>query len=80
MFEINEEYFRMKEELEIILENLIIYANMKSDEDTTNTKYIALQGKIENLEVKISEEFSFVTPELLEKEYSLIESFYKENE
>ena len=73
-------YLKDSEELEIILENLIIYANMKSDEDTTNTKYIALQGKIENLEVKISEEFSFVTPELLEKEYSLIESFYKENE
>ena len=74
------EYLTKSDELELILENLIIYANMKSDEDTANTKYIALKGKIENLEVKIAEEFSFVTPELLKEDYSKIESFYHENE
>lgn len=72
-------YLKDSDAMEMILENLMIYANMKSDEDTTNTKYIALQGKIENLAVKISEEFSFVTPELLSKDYSIIESFYQEN-
>lgn len=51
---------------------------MKSDEDTTNTKYIALKGKIENLEVKIAEEFSFVTPELLKTDYETIEKYYHE--
>ena len=71
-------YLTTSDELEIILENLIIYANMKSDEDTTNTKYIALKGKIENLEVKIAEEFSFVTPELLATNYSKIEELYQE--
>lgn len=74
------EYLTKSNELEIILENLIIYANMKSDEDTTNTKFIALKGKIENLEVQISEEFSFVTPELLKEDYSKIEKFYQEYE
>lgn len=71
-------YLKKADELEIILENLMIYASMKSDEDTTNTKYIALKGKIDNLEVKISEEFSFVTPELLKEDYSKIEKFYDE--
>lgn len=66
------------DKIELILENLIIYANMKSDEDTTNTEFIALKGKIENLSVQISEEFSFFTPELLKTDYSTIEKFYKE--
>ena len=74
------EYLTKSDELEIILENLIIYANMKSDEDTTNTTYITLKGKIENLEVQIAEEFSFVTPELLSCDYEKIEDFYKEYE
>ena len=73
------EYLTKSDELEIILENLIIYANMKSDEDTTNTEFIALKGKIENLEVKIAEEFAFVTPELLKEDYSKIEKFYQDN-
>jgi len=72
------EYLTKSDELEIILENLIIYANMKSDEDTTNTNFIALKGKIENLEVKISEEFSFFMPELLKNDYDKLEDFYKE--
>ena len=71
-------YLKDSDELDVILENLIIYANMKSDEDTANTKYIALKGKVENLEVKISEEFSFVTPELLKEDYEKIEKFYIE--
>ncbi len=71
-------YLVASDEMSEILENLLIYARMKSDEDTSNTTYIALVGKIENLEVKISEEFSFATPELLKADYQKIESFYKD--
>ena len=59
-------YLKDSDELDIILENLIIYANMKSDEDTANTKYITLKGKIENLEVK-QEEFNNRLQEEIDK-------------
>ncbi len=72
------EYLIYTDKMDQILENLIIYASMKSDEDTTNTQYLALKGKVENLEVRIAEEFSFVTPELLKTDYSTIEKFYEE--
>ncbi len=72
------EYLTYVDEMDQILEDLIIYASMKSDEDTTNTEYIALKGKVENLEVRLAEEFSFVTPELLKTDYETIEKFYEE--
>lgn len=72
------EYLIYTDQMDQILENLIIYASMKSDEDTTNTQYLALKGKVENLEVRIAEEFSFVTPELLKTNYSTVEKFYEE--
>lgn len=72
------EFLTYSDEIDLILENLVIYANMKSDEDTTNTEYIALKGKVENLEVRIAEEFSFATPEILKADYSQVETFYKE--
>jgi len=73
-------FLKYSDEVERMIENLIVYANMKSDEDTTNTDFIALKGRIENLSVIVSEEFSFVTPELLQANYGKIESFYDEYE
>lgn len=62
------------------LEKLYVYAYMRLDEDTNNTYYQEMVGKIDNLNATISLDTSFITPELLESDYSKVEEFIKEND
>ncbi len=57
------------------LSKLYVYSYMKSDEDTSNTYYQELKGKVDNLNKKISESTSFLIPELLAKDYSFVINF-----
>lgn len=57
------------------LERAYIYANLKKDQDTTDTKAQTLYGKIMKLYEEYSEQTSFVTPEILKGSYSLIQDF-----
>ena len=54
------------------------YANLHHDEDTTNTKYQEMLGKVENLFTELGEITSFVSPELIKTPYSKIKEFIKE--
>ena len=47
-----------------VIEKLGVYAMMKHDEDTANSTYDALNGKVMTLSVKFSSESAFVVPEL----------------
>ena len=49
------------------IERLIIYAHMKKDEDTSNSKYQSMYNKIENLYMNFSASSSFFLPELTKK-------------
>ena len=60
------------------LEQLFIYAHLKNDEDTTNTKNQALFNKTYLLYQKYIETTSFIAPEILKSEFSLIEKYLKE--
>lgn len=62
------------------IERLYIYAHINLDADTLNTNYQELFGKVYNAYVKYSSVSSFIVPELLEYDYSLIEKYIKENE
>lgn len=66
-------YFITSEKLERKLYKLYYYASLKHDEDTTNTKYQELKGKIDNLLQKYNELTSFVTPEMMEKNIEYVE-------
>ncbi len=57
---------KYKEELSRKLENLFIYANLKSTEETTNTTATEAVGKIETKMSILTSKFSFLNPEILE--------------
>lgn len=64
--------------LERVLSKLYVYACMKSDEDTSNTHYQKMKGEVQNLSVLVSSTTSFVVPELIQSDYSLIEQYIAE--
>ena len=59
------ECFTLRDEISIILGKLIVYANMKSHEDTSDSKYQAPVNRVSSLAVEFSAVSSFITPEIL---------------
>ena len=64
--------------LERSLSTLYVYASMRSDEDTKNTSYQKLKGQADNLYALVSEVTSFVIPELIRGDYSLVLKYIEE--
>lgn len=64
--------------LERKLYKLYYYANLKHDQDTTNSKYQEMLGKIKNLINKYEELDAYSNPELMRADYNLIKDFYKQ--
>ena len=58
-------YFKFDEEFSKKADSLYMYAALKFDEDTSNSKYQELKGKIEKVLTDLSAKTSFVFPELL---------------
>ncbi len=71
------EYMRYDDELTVLLENLINYAQRKSDEDTRDAKYQDMVSRVEVLLVQISGACAFVTPEILSISDETLDGFYK---
>ena len=65
-------------EIERLLEKLYSYSNLKKDEDVANTENQELRSKVVNLYNYASKNMFFTSTEMLKKDYSLIEEFYKE--
>lgn len=59
------ECFTLSDEISITLGKLIVYANMKSHEDTSDSKYQGPVNRISSLSVEFSAASSFITPEIL---------------
>ena len=72
------EYMRYDDELTVLLENLINYAQRKNDEDTRVAKYQDMTNRIEVVLVDISNKAAFVTPEILSISDETLEQFYKQ--
>lgn len=72
-------YFKISEKLERRIYKLYYYASLKHDEDTTNTKYQEYKGKVDNLISKYSEITSFVTPEMMKKDYNYVLNLINNN-
>ena len=73
--EVTNKYFSLLK----ILDNLVVYSNMKFHEDMSISKSEVLVGKIDKLTDTISEKLAFYTPELLKSDYKDIEKYIKEN-
>lgn len=63
--------------LECLLLNLYAYAKMNYDQDMTNEESLKKVGSIEKLLANTGEKLSFIKPEILKGEFSLIEKYIK---
>ena len=72
------EYLKLDDELTLVFDSLINYAQRKSDEDTRVSKYQDMCNRLEMFYVSIAGAASFVTPELLSISDEDMERFFKE--
>jgi oligoendopeptidase F len=59
------ECFQYHEKINRVLENLFVYASLRSTEDTSNTVTTEAVGKIENKIAALTSKFAFMNPEIL---------------
>lgn len=71
---------QFSDELSKRFSKLYVYSHLKHDQDTTNSKYQAMDGRVSSLGAKLSAAWSFVTPEILSLSEETIESYLKEYE
>lgn len=73
--EVTEKYFSLIR----IMDKLVVYSHMKSDEDKSLSSSEKLMGKIDKFTDEIEEKLAFYTPELLESDYEKVKKYIKEN-
>lgn len=69
-----------RDELTERLRRLYTYSHMRYDQDTTNSKYQALDSRIKSLFAKVSAGLSFMTPEILAIEESVLNKYVESHE
>ncbi len=69
------ECFEKLGELEVDLNKLAVYAFMRHDEDTRDSTYTALMSRINTIEMKLSGNIAFITPELTSLPTETLEAF-----
>lgn len=62
------------------IEKLATYAYRKYDEDLSNVKSQELKGSFDKLHAEYSQNSSFIVPEILKADYSIIEKYIQEEE
>ena len=72
------EYFRMSDQISLLCDSLINYAQRKSDEDTTVAKYQNMTGQITNVMMYINSAGSFETPEIIAIEQTRLEEMFRQ--
>lgn len=60
------------------LSRLYTFSHMRSDQDTGNTKYQGMDGRIRNIYTEFSSTYSFVVPEILTIPEEMLEKFLLE--
>lgn len=70
-------YFKSNDEHGIKISRVFNYASRKADEDTGNSFYQAMRGRVMNVYVKISSAGSFATPEIIAIPDEKLEGFFK---
>ncbi len=72
-------YIELSNDIERKLYKLYYYAHLKHDQDTTETNYQTMKGKIDNLLASYEEMDAFANPEMMTIDYDKVEKFYKDN-
>lgn len=66
---------QLRDEISRKVDKLLVYAVMRSHEDTTNTAYQALADRATSLSVRVGSAFSFIQPEILAIPEGQLEAF-----
>ena len=74
------EFLKLDDKIDILITNLSVYACSKKDEDVANEENSKRYNEILGLYSLVGEEMSFVTPELLKTDYSVIKEYINKNE
>ena len=74
------ELFLYSEKVDLLLNRLALYASMKSDEDTRNSTYQQMSGKLELLYSKINEINSEIVPRILKFDEKKLKEYINQNE
>ncbi|MFQ5582803.1 MAG: oligoendopeptidase F [Calditrichia bacterium] len=70
---------RLRDEIDVLLGKLYLYAGLKNDEDTTETKYQEYRDRAASLMVQTNEKNAFFQPEVLSIPEEKLWSFFEEN-
>jgi oligoendopeptidase F len=73
------EALKYRDELSERLRRLYVYSHLKSDQDTTNSFYQAMDGRIKTLFVKVSTALSYFLPELLSIDEEKLNAWVEEH-
>lgn len=74
------DFILLSDKVERKLEKVYVYASLKNNEDTANTKYQELLGQGSNLYQEYDEKTNFVVPLILKEDKKKIESFIDSEE
>lgn len=74
------EILELDQKIERIIEKMATYAYRKYDEDLSNIKNQELKGNFDKIYAEYNKNSSFIVPEILKGEYSLIEKYINEEE
>ena len=74
------EFLRMDDDISVLCDSLVNYAQRRSDEDTANSTYQAMVGQLMNAYVAVNAAGSFETPELIAIPEETLDRFYSECE
>ena len=74
------DFILLSDKVERQLEKIYVYASLKNNEDTANTKYQELLGQGSNLYQEYDEKTNFVVPLILKEDKKKIESFIDSEE
>lgn len=68
----------LDQKIERIISRMAVYAHRKYDEDLSNVKSQELIGSFDKLYTEYQKESSFIVPEILKQDFTLIERYIKE--
>lgn len=71
------EYMLVCDEISLLGDSLINYAQRKSDEDTTVAKYQNMTGQVMNVFMQVNSAASFETPEITAIDQAVLEKMYE---
>lgn len=73
------DFLKLTEKQDRIITKLYVYSKMNFDVDTKDNKTKALKMKIEKLNESLSENYSFIEPEMLKEDYDKVLEYIKSN-